>query len=288
MKDLLVALPDGGPPRAGIENRLRELIRSGAIRAGAPLPSTRGLASDLGVARSTVVAAYEQLAAEGYLRTSQGKPTVVAEVGSASRPEVDRNPFGDPPKYDFRAGEPEAGSFPRREWLRSTRRVLATATDDVFGYADPRGRLELREALADYLARARMVNVDAAAVRVYASFSSTLGFLGQLAVRRNIERIAVEQPMLPFHRSILQSAGVDVVPIKVDEDGLSADLLAEHKVGAVMVTPANQHPLGVTMSSQRRQALVQWARTTNGFIIEDDYDGEFRYDRRPILSLIHI
>ena len=285
MRDLLLELPADERPRVGIEKRLRQLIRDGLVGPGAELPSTRSLAIDLGVARSTVVAAYEQLAVEGYLRTSQGKPSVVADVALPARPKRDENSRGERPRYDFRPGEPEVGSFPRREWLRSTRSVLAEASDDAFGYADPRGLVELRQALANYLARARMVSLDASAVRVYAGFASSLGFVAESFRRKGIKQVAVEQPMLPLHRTIFELVGVETVPVQVDRDGICVDVLVELDVGAVMVTAANQHPLGVTLSSARRQALIEWARSSGSFIIEDDYDGEFRYDRRPIGAL---
>lgn len=251
------------------------------------MPSSRALAADLGIARSTVVAAYEQLSAEGYVRARQGQSTVVADVAEIARPDTTPDETSDHAKtvHDFRPGEPTTGSFPRREWVRSVRKVMREAPDGAFGYGDPRGCTALRSALASYLARARMAHVDASAVRVYAGFASSLGFVGEMLRLRGVTRIGVEQPMLFYHRQILELVGLETVPVPVDAEGLSVYELARSNVGAVMVTPANQQPLGITMSSQRRSDLVGWARGNDAWILEDDYDGEFRYDRRPIGAL---
>lgn len=285
MRDLLIQLPRGMRPRMGLEHELRTAIRSGRLAADAELPSTRALASDLGVARSTVVAAYEQLAVEGYLVARQGRSTVVAHVAIPDEVTSDRNPIGRQLQHDFRPGEPALGSFPRSDWQQSVRRTIMESADEVFGYGDPRGRLELREVLANYLARARVVHVDASAVRIYGGFASSLGFMGEMLRRQGIVRIGVEQPMLPFHRQILALTGVEPIGVSVDDEGLSVDELTAHDVQAVVVTPGNQQPLGVTMSSARRNDLIAWAASCDGWVIEDDYDGEFRYDRRPIGAL---
>lgn len=285
MRDLLLSLPAGIRPRLGIEQELRDAIRSGRLSAGSNLPSSRTLAADLGVARSTVVAAYEQLAVEGYVTARQGSSTVVAPVAVPATGTGEPHLMSDRPTFDFRPGEPAAGSFPRVDWQRSVRRVLGEAPDEVFGYGDPSGRVELRVALTRYLARARAVHTDPAAVFVYGGFAPSLGFIGEMLRRRGIERIAVEQPMLWFHRRILELVGLETVSIAVDHEGMSVDALARADVGAALVTPGNQQPLGITMSSRRRSALVEWARSNDGWVLEDDYDGEFRYDRRPIGAL---
>ena len=272
-------------PRAGLEQELRAAIRSGRLAAGRELPSTRSLAADLGLARSTVVSAYEQLAIEGYLTARQGRSTTVASITTLSPAGPDHNPMGEQYQYDFRPGEPALGSFPRRQWQQSMRHVVMQAPDDAFGYGDPRGRVELRRALGDYVARARMVHADTSMLRIYAGFSSSLGFIGETLVRRGARRIAVEQPMLPFHQQILALVGVETVNVPVDPEGIRVDELARHDVQAVLVTPGNQQPLGVTMTSTRRSELVAWAQESDAWIIEDDYDGEFRYDRRPIGAL---
>ena len=165
------------------------------------------------------------------------------------------------------------------------RRVIAEAPDDAFGYGDPRGVVELRSSVAAYLARARGVVAAPGSVRIYGGFTSALGFIGEALVAQGHTRIAVEQPMLSFHADILRLVGMTPVPVPVDAEGLRVDLLAATDATAVLVTPSNQQPLGVTMAAERRGELIDWARANNGWIIEDDYDSEFRFDRRPIAAV---
>lgn len=285
MRDLLITLPEGERPGMALERQLRDAIRGGRLIAGTNMPSTRALASDLGIARSTVVTAYEQLAMEGYLQVSQGKSTVVADLRRPSADVVDDNPMAVSYRHDLRPGEPSVGSFPRKEWLAATKRVMAGAADDVFGYSDPRGRIELRSELADYLSRVRGVHSNPQQIWIYTGYASALGFLGEMLRRRRVERVAVEHGILPFHRRILELQGLTTVAVAVDDDGLCVDKLAGVDVGAVLVTPANNFPFGATLSPDRRTDLVEWARVNDAWIVEDDYDGEFRFDRRPIGAL---
>ncbi len=284
MADLQLQLDPSLGRRVALETALRDAIRSGRLQTDAPLPSSRMLAADLGVSRSTVVAAYGQLTAEGFLVALHGSATRVASIHvpevAASQP----HPFWHTPLYDFRPGEPATDAFPRRAWLGSVRRVLTEAPDEVFGYADPRGRVELRTSLAGHLGRTRGVMAHPDAVTVVSGFASALGFLADVFVRRS-GRVAIEDPMLFLHRQILELAGLEVVPVPVDDAGIVVDALDGLDVDAVLVTPAHQHPLGTTLSADRRNRLVAWARSTDTWIIEDDYDGEFRYDRKPIGAL---
>lgn len=290
MTDLHLEIPAGLGLRAGIETAIRSSVHAGTLMAGTVMPSSRSLASRLGCSRATVVAAYEQLIAEGFLMAVQGSATIVADVHTPAPARPSSNLLGEAPRHDFRPGEPDASAFPRAGWARSLRTVMRSAPDEALGYPDPRGRIELRTALASYLARTRSVRTDADGVHVVGGFASALGFLAELFGEIGSGRIAVEDPMLHLHRDILRIAGADVVPVPVDAEGISVDRLAElHRNGegvdAVLVTPAHQHPLGVTMSAQRRTALVAWARANEKWVIEDDYDGEFRYDRRPVGAL---
>ena len=283
--DLPLELADGSGRRHRLESALREAIRSGRLDPGRTLPSTRALAADLGLARSTVVSAYEQLCAEGYLHAEHGSGTRVAEV-SVRRDDADEvDLLGPTPTFDFRPGEPDASSFPRQAWMRSVRRIVTGAPDSVFGYPDPRGLLDLRGELATYLARTRSVEVAAASIRIVGGFVAGLGFIGDALRRSAVENVAVENPALPFHVDVLRLSGVTTVPIPVDDDGIVVEALDDADVGAVVVTPAHQYPTGATMSARRRAQLVAWARRGGAWIIEDDYDGEFRYDRRPIGAL---
>lgn len=271
--------------RAAVEGAIRSAIRAGRLTAHSALPSTRSLAADLGVSRSTVVAAYEQLAAEGYLIARRGSATRVAAVQAEMPVPDEPDPMGPAPDHDFRPGEPDLSAFPRSRWQRSFRRVLTESPDASFGYPDPRGAEPLRVVLSEYLARTRTVHANASAVQVCGGFGAALGFVGEALRRRGIDHIATEDPMLPFHADILRTVGVTTVPVQLDREGMSPDGLAAAGVRAALVTPAHQYPMGITMSAERRAELAAWATAVDGWIVEDDYDGEFRYDRRPIGSV---
>lgn len=276
--------PDLGR-RAAVEHALRASIRDGRLLAGSTIPSTRALAADLGISRATVVAAYEQLVAEGYLQARHGAATTVAAVPQAEPPragEGDDGGLGRSFAIDFRPGEPDASLFPRAAWLRSVRQVLGRAPDRVLAYGDPLGRPELRAALTNYLGRARSVHASADALSIFAGATSAFGFIGELFVRRGVTRIAVEDPSHFLAHQVLRLAGVTLVPVPIDDDGIDVAALARTGVGAVLVTPANQYPTGAVLSPERRSELVAWARQTSAWIVEDDYDGEFRYDRQPV------
>jgi len=245
------------------------------------------MAADYSMARATVVAAYEQLVIEGYLVAHQGAGTRVAmvpqsgSVTTADEPE----PSARRSAADFRPGEPDGGSFPRSTWGQAVRRVLSEVSEGELGYADPRGTVALREALAEYLGRSRAVVASRDAISVFGGVTASFGFLGETFRMLGVQRVAVENPNLTFLNGVFTLHGIELVPIPVDDEGLDVASLDGLDVGAVVVTPAHQFPLGVTMSADRRTSLLEWARANDAWIVEDDYDGEFRYDRRPIGSL---
>ena len=271
-------------PGAALQHAVRDAIRSGRLAAGDPLPSTRALASDLGVARGTVVEAYEQLIAEGWLVAQQGAATRVADLPSA--PQAPAEPLAVPaPRHDLRPGHADPSSFPRQAWAAAMRRVLAETPDEAFGYADPRGRPELRAALAGYLGRARAVRATAATVQVCAGAGHGLGIAFRAVAAVGARTVAVEDPSSPRMREIAAAAGLTVRALPCDDLGARADALAGLGADAAVVTPAHQYPLGVTLSPRRRAELIAWASGSGGILIEDDYDGELRYDRKPIGAL---
>ena len=284
MRDLLLDLPPvaGAGSSRAIDAALREAIRSGRLGGGTRLPSTRALSAQLGVARSTVVGVYEQLVAEGFLVSRHGSGTTVSGVHVPIERRDDEAPRLDRFRVNFLPGEPDCGSFPRTRWLASMRRVMATAPDELFGYGDPQGVLQLRHALATYLGRARGVVADASQIVVFGGLASAVGVLAETFTSLSITHVAVEDPGMPFHRAILEQLGITTVPVPVDGDGLRVDRLAASGARAVVVTPAHQYPLGVTLAPDRRAELLAWARERDGWIVEDDYDGEFRYDRQPV------
>ncbi|BEP12544.1 PLP-dependent aminotransferase family protein [Acidothermaceae bacterium B102] len=263
--------------RVGLEGRLREAIRSGQLAEGSRLPSSRTYAGELGVSRGTVTAAFNQLVAEGYLVAKPGAGTLVARVHRAesATPGASEQPVR---LHDLQPGTPDVASFPVAAWLRAGRKALNAAAPRTFGYGDPRGQLELRQALADYLGRARGVVTTPEALVVTNSYAQSLSLLCTALGRGSV---AMEDPGLPYHREIVRRRGLRVVPVPVDERGLVVDGL---QADAVVTTAAHQYPTGVTLSPDRRVALVRWARGGR-LVVEDDYDGEFRYDRQPIGAL---
>jgi GntR family transcriptional regulator/MocR family aminotransferase len=283
--DLLLELTPGKGRGAALERALREAIRAGRLPRGSALPSSRALAHDLQMARSTVSAAYAQLVAAGYLTTRQGAGTWVTSGPVAISTDGFEEAPTAQPRFDLRPGFPDLSSFPRALWLRALGRVLSRASDSVFAPGDPRGRPELRRSLAEYLARARGVVTTPGQLLVCNGFCQGFQLLCRILHERGARRIALEDPCVFLYPPIARKAGLEVVSVPVDGDGLSVERLAESSADAVLVTPAHQFPLGATMSPQRRAALVAWAQTNDALIIEDDYDGEFRYDRQPVGAL---
>jgi GntR family transcriptional regulator/MocR family aminotransferase len=256
------------------------------------LPSTRALASDLGLARGTVVEAYAQLQAEGYLTARRGSGTRVAKIPVstreaagrlAARAEPDRR--ARPPRFSFHPGLPDLTAFPYSAWTGALRRGLRGTPASTLGYGDPRGRSDLREALASYLARVRGVVADPELIVVCGGFSHGLALLSRALQARGDSRIAMEDPCVTMHRSMVATAGMAVAPLPVDELGARTDLLAPRKVAAVLLAPAHQFPLGVVLHPDRRASAIAWARAADGLIVEDDYDAELRYDGQPVGAL---
>jgi GntR family transcriptional regulator/MocR family aminotransferase len=279
--DVMLDIDASGGRRRGLERALRAAIRDGRLALGETVPSSRQLAADLGLARGTVVDAYEQLAVEGYLSTRPRGRTVVA----ATAPEAPRRPDGPrpgPPAVDLRAGAPDLSSFPAGEWTATVRDVLRRGPLDALDYPPAAGRPEIRAAVASYLARARGVVADPDQVVVTSGFGHGLEVVTRALVATGRRRVAMEDPCLPFHREIAAAAGAEVVPVPVDDRGVDIAAVAAAGVGAVVVTPARQAILGATLAPDRRGALVAWARSADAVVVEDDYDGELRFDRDPV------
>ncbi|MGW2069795.1 MocR-like pyridoxine biosynthesis transcription factor PdxR [Streptomyces sp. NPDC001953] len=275
--------------RAGLTDALREAVRTGRLAPGSRLPASRSLAADLGVSRNTVVESYAELVAEGWLTAQQGSGTRVA-TGAKPRRAASEAPRARTdahrPRYGLLTGSPDLANFPRTQWLAAARRALTAAPNDALGYGDARGRVELRTALADYLARARGVYTEPERIVVCSGFHHGLALMAQALRARRVRAVAVEAYGLGLYRDLLTNAGLRIPALHVDEHGARTDDLARLRgVGAVLTTPAHQYPTGVALSPERRAAAVDWARATGGLILEDDYDGEFRYDRQPVGAL---
>jgi GntR family transcriptional regulator/MocR family aminotransferase len=272
----------GRKVRASLERALRDAVRSGRLGAGVRLPSSRALAGDLGVARNTVAGAYSQLVAEGWLAAAPGSSTRVAErvtVLAAAAPftaaiDVEH------PRYDLRAGYPDLSSFPRSTWLAALRRALSSAPYGALGYSGPQGLPELRTALAGYLARARGVLVGPERIVVCSGFTQGLSLLCHVLRSQGATTLATEAFGHQAHRSVAAAGGLNLRLVPVDELGADTSQLGD--ADAVLLTPAHQFPLGVALGPRRRAQAVEWVRDTGGAVIEDDYDGEFRYDRQPV------
>lgn len=278
----------GSGLRAGLMDALRAAVRSGRLAPGARLPASRSLAADLGVARNTVADAYAELIAEGWLTAQQGSGTRVArraDPGTAMTVARAR-PTRARPTYALMPGEPNLAEFPRARWLSAARRAMAVAPNDAFGYGDAAGRVELRTVLADYLARSRGVYAVPERIVICSGFHHGLMLTAQALTSRRVRAVAVESYGFDVYRQLLASSGLRVPAVYVDELGArTGDLAKLSGVGAVLLTPAHQYPTGVESHPQRRAAAVDWARATGGLILEDDYDGEFRYDRHPVGAL---
>ncbi|HEY3463424.1 MAG TPA: PLP-dependent aminotransferase family protein [Gaiellaceae bacterium] len=284
--EVLVELDRSAPETLSLqlERALRDGVRSGALKSGTALPSTRALASELGISRGLVVAAYGQLGAEGYLRPRRNAPPVVAGgVGVAAEARTLATDREWP--YNLRPDVPDFGAFPRGEWLRSYRAALRSAPNAELGYGDVRGSAQLREALVAYLGRVRGVVGEPEHTFVCSGFAQAVSLLGGVLARAGRKRVAVEDPGHVVIREVLSRSGLEPIPIPVDAGGIDVDALAAAAADAVLVTPAHQFPTGVVLAPERRARILAWAEDTDAVVIEDDFDSEYRYDRPPVGSL---
>jgi GntR family transcriptional regulator / MocR family aminotransferase len=269
-----------------IEDQLRRAIRDGSLKAGARVPSTRDLARQLEVSRRIVVDAYSQLAAEGYLVLRQGARPKVSEAALPRKTSPEEAGLSPPvARLDLRPGAPDVSSFPRAAWQRALRDAVASITDADLLYGDPAGMGELRSALAEYLGRVRGVVADPARVVVTSGYSQAQGIVLRVLKARGASRIAFENPSHPEQRRVAAATGIEIVPVSVDEGGVKIEELERSEADAVVLTPAHQHPTGVVLAGDRRQALLAWLRERGAIAIEDDYDAEYRYDRTAVGSL---
>lgn len=277
-----------------IVQRLRDAIEQGLLRPGARVASARSLAGELGVARATVELAYGQLAGEGYLLARGQAGTVVSprlppraparvDRGSTTSP-LTLAPVGAPPP--FQLGIPALDAFPRKLWARlAARRIRATTIADM-NYGDPAGYAPLREAIAAYLRVSRGVACNPAQVFVTAGHRASIALVSRALLARD-DRAWVEEPGFAPTREVLQGAGQRVVSVPVDSQGLRVADGRRRAAGAklAVVTHSHQSPLGYSMSMARRLELLAWAEDAKAWIVEDDYDGEYRYAGHPLPAL---
>ncbi|MCO6006702.1 PLP-dependent aminotransferase family protein [Actinoallomurus purpureus] len=286
--DLLFAVnrDSGEPLRCQLERRIRDAIRSGRVRVGERLPSSRALASGLGLSRGLVQECYAQLQAEGYLVARIGSATRVAAGAcavSAPAPPPDRRPRL---LADFRWAVPDLGGFPRSDWSWAMREAVRTLPRSALDYGDPRGSAVFREVLAGYVRRVRAASADPESIVICSGYAQGLNIALRALARAGVRAVAYEDPGSPETvTSAAARAGLSAIPVPVDEQGLDVAALAATEARAVVVTPAHQWPTGVVLAPERRLALIEWAVRRDAVVIEDDYDAEFRYDREPVGAL---
>ncbi|MCE4537368.1 PLP-dependent aminotransferase family protein [Pelomonas sp. P7] len=304
--ELDLQIPGRGARLAGLHAALREAIASGRLAPGVRLPPSRELAARLGVSRNTAVAAYERLASEGWLESRGSAGTFVAELPRAAVQVSDRAsvaPWADSrwlrgglavlpepvapgpvPALAFTTGMPDVSAFPFDVLRRLQTRALQAAAREPASYAHPQGLPALREAIAGHVSAARAVACTADDVIVTAGAQQAFDLIGRVLVAPGRTLAAVEDPGYPPLRAALAGAGARLQAVPVDREGLVVQALPG-QAQIVCVTPSHQFPLGVAMSLPRRRDLLRWAAERQAVIVEDDYDGEFRFTSRPLDAL---
>ncbi len=300
---------DAGPLFRQIYLGLRKAIFAGTFHADGRLPSTRDLADQLGVSRTVVLLAYDQLLAEGFVAGRSGSGTYVAQglapnrlASSKKSIKLCLSRFGTaaeqaapaldfqarrPPvhRYDFASGRSESDieTFPFEMWRRILLRCARKAPVVELDYGPAAGSVALREAIAGHLRRSRAVVCDPSEVIIVNGSQQALDLIVRVLLERG-DRVAIENPSYQGTREILLAAGVRVIPVPVDRDGLNPAKLSKN-ARVCFVTPSHQFPTGAILPLARRLALLEWAKRQNSLIVEDDYDGEFRYEGQPLESL---
>lgn len=304
---LVIPLSKGEPLFRQVYVRLRQAILAGTFRAGDRLPSTRDLAEQLGISRTVVVLAYEQLLAEGFVLGRSGSGTYVpagvsaarsAAAGKTAQLRLSRfgsfaaatgstvgfpEPRATPLRYDFAYGRSDVECFPFERWRRILHRRERQTRIRELDYGPAAGSDALREAICIHLQRSRAVACDPSQVIVVNGSQQALDLIARVLIEPG-DGIVIEDPSYQGTREILRAARARLHAIAVDRDGLDTASLPVHARMA-FVTPSHQFPTGAILPLARRQALLHWARRRNAVIVEDDYDGEFRYQGKPLESL---
>jgi GntR family transcriptional regulator / MocR family aminotransferase len=273
------------PLRSQLERGLRDAIRSGRLQPDERLPSSRELARELGVSRGLVLECYTQLQAEGYLTSRGGSATRVAPGAEAPPGPPPRPAAQVRPSIDFRHGVPDLASFPRRDWAWALREACRSVPAAELGYVDARGTEALRAVLSAYLRRVRGAVAEPERMVICSGVQQGVNLVIRALARRGVKRVAFEDPGHPDHWAGIELAGMEAVPVPVEERGVDVEAIEACGAGAVVLTPAHQSPTGALLAPERRQALLAWAAEHDATLIEDDYDAEFRYDREPVGAL---
>lgn len=314
---MLIQLEGDGALYQRLFRGLRAAILDGRLPPGVRLPSTRALATELGVSRNVVVAAFDQLLGEGYVegrigsgtyvsaalpdiaiglwqgRTSAPTPTIAIRLSRHARQVVSLRPLPVPGRqppnqhlaYDFRYGQPSLENFPHAPWSRLVIQRARTMSTRTLAYGQIRGFGPLRKAIADYLRRARGVRASAEQVMIVNGTQQALDLAARMLIDRG-DRVVVEEPCYQAARQVFLGLGARLIPTPVDVDGLEvAKLPRGQAVRLAYVTPSHQFPLGGVLPLDRRVELLRWAEQTGACVLEDDYDSEFRYDTRPVEAM---
>jgi GntR family transcriptional regulator / MocR family aminotransferase len=282
------------PLTTQIHGRLRDMILAGTLPAGARMSSTRAMARELGVSRNIVLNAFDQLAAEGFFASRRGAGTFVAPgaaLPSGQSPDLSAihargfRPFR-ADCVDFRSGIPELARFPVSTWQRLSREVWGALTPLDLSYGQPEGRVELRAEIAAYIASNRGVRCHPEQVIVTSGTTQAIGIVSRLLIHGARSICLLEDPITSDIVRIVAGHGGRVVPVPVDNQGMSTKALPKSGNPAFLyATPSHQYPLGVTLPIQRRVVLVDYARSRKTYIVEDDYDSELRFESPPIEAI---
>ncbi len=272
-----------------IYRQLRSQILNGELREGDSLASTRSLASDLGISRSTVVEAYDMLLAEGFLESRQGSQTVVAQgvkmLMPKEKPKLRVSTKSTAVLADFTTGKPDLAQFPRAQWIRLIGQTARDLPPEAYGYTGPNGYHPLRVEIAAWLSRSRGISVEADDVFITAGATHALRILADLLCA-NRGRVIMEDPCHKGLYDTLTACNCDIVPIPADDHGMQTDCLTgQEHAQMIYVTPSHQFPLGGILPAARRASLIRYAREQQIYIVEDDYDSEFRFSGAPISPL---
>ncbi|TVO70741.1 MocR-like pyridoxine biosynthesis transcription factor PdxR [Sedimenticola selenatireducens] len=293
-------------------NEIRRLILNGGLKPGIAMPATRELATQLNVSRNTTLLAYERLIAEGYLETKPAVGTFVTshipeasllldacpeqhkkqDISQQSRclprfsgtPHTVYKPKSEEIDIDFKVGRPDPRSFPVSRWRQLTIRQLQLAHDNLTEYNDPSGIFRLRKAIVDHLGPARGISVSPEQVLIVAGCQEALNIIARLFITEETE-VVIECPAYQGAANVFESYGAKLNPIAVDIEGLTTAHLPKGEIKLAYLTPSHQYPLGYTLSLKRRLELLEWANQTGAYLIEDDYDSDFRHHGSPLTAL---
>ena len=308
------------PLQSQLFEQLRTMIVDGRLKASSAMPATRQLCEQLGVSRNTVVLVYDRLLSEGYIETRRSVGTFVSEFMPESRLYLDRrsqhrnlafdiegplnkyripaqhgvvfsgraqtiiNPNQQQLEFDFWAGRPGKSSFPTKAWGTILNRKLSHFDAELTNYLDPQGDLTLRRVIANHLGPARGITVKPDQVIIVGGCQDGLNLTASLLVQCN-SPVILENPCYQGAAYVFENCGAEIFAIEVDEEGIDVSALPEVSQGLAYLTPSHQYPTGATLSLKRRVKLLEWALDTCSYVVEDDYDSDFRYTGSPLTAL---